>query len=223
MAGVTGAFSNLLLLGIPFVLGVYGADGLAVLSVQLSVHLAVMMAASIILFEWAVRADGLVSDPVGIGRLVSRFFRQLLQNPLIIGIACGLALRLSGLPLPAVGLRLVDALASVAVPLALISVGMGFVRFGVSGQIMPAILLAGVKLLVMPAVALVMALLLDLPPLTAKIVVASASLPAGINSWLIASRFNTGFRLASTAMTLGTAAAAVTTLFWLALAEAVFG
>ncbi|MBU2484722.1 MAG: AEC family transporter, partial [Alphaproteobacteria bacterium] len=58
VAGVTAGFSNLVLLGIPFMSGVYGEPGLAILSQLVSVHLPVMMAASIILFEWALKRDG---------------------------------------------------------------------------------------------------------------------------------------------------------------------
>jgi predicted permease len=75
----------------------------------------------------------------------------------------------------------------------------------------------------MPASALGAALLLGLPPMTAKVAVAAASLPAGVNSYLLAVQFGTGQGLASSQMTLATACAAFTTAFWLTVAEAVFG
>src|SRR5690554_2340205 len=58
VAGVASSFSNLLLLGIPFILGVFGQPGIEVLSLLLAVHLPVMMAASIVAFEWVRRGEG---------------------------------------------------------------------------------------------------------------------------------------------------------------------
>ena len=57
VGGVATAFSNLVLLGIPFTLGVFGQEGVEVLSLLVSVHLPTMMMASIILFELFGRTD----------------------------------------------------------------------------------------------------------------------------------------------------------------------
>lgn len=222
VAGVAAAFSNLVLVGLPLVAGVFGHDGLTILSLIISVHLVVMMAVSMVLFEWALRRDGIVSGRVGLARLVLSFAGQLVRNPLIIGILCGLAGRFAGVPMPSLASRLVDSLADVAGPLALFAMGMSLRRFGVAGHIVPSLALGSLKLGLMPLVALVMAKLVGLPPVSAQVAVVAASLPAGVNSWLIANRFNTGQRLASTAMTLETAASVVTMLFWAYVAALVF-
>jgi predicted permease len=82
--------------------------------------------------------------------------------------------------------------------------------------------LSALKLFLMPAAALATAWLFGLPPLTAKVAVLAAALPAGVNSYLIASQFGTGQALASNQMTLTTALAVVTTSFWLAVANFLF-
>jgi malonate transporter len=128
--------------------------------------------------------------------------------------------RLSGLEIPAIADRVIATLAGVAGPLALFAMGVSLWGYGIRGQVRQALALVSLKLMLMPAVALGMALLLGLPELQAKVAVAAASLPAGVNSWLIASRLGTGQRLASTSMTIGTALAAVTTGLWLLIAEA---
>src|SRR5688500_11440676 len=58
VGGVASSFSNLLLLGAPFMLGVFGQQGFEILSLILSVHLPAMMMASIILFETFGRGGG---------------------------------------------------------------------------------------------------------------------------------------------------------------------
>ena len=222
VAGVTAGFSNLVLLGLPFMTGVYGEDGLAILSQIVSIHMPIMMGASVILFEWALKRDGASTQSKSVAALFAGFLRQLFSNPLIIGILCGSIVRFSGLEMPAVADRVIGSLGGVAGPLALFAMGVSLHGYGIRGQVPQAISLVVLKLMLMPAVALGMALLLGLPELQAKVVVAAASLPAGVNSWLIANRLGTGQRLASTSMTLGTAMAAATTGLWLLIAEAVF-
>ena len=50
-----------------------------------------------------------------------------------------------------------------------------------------------------------------------------AAMPSGVNSYLIAVQFNTGQALASNQMTIATALAALTTMFWLTVVVHVFG
>tara|TARA_R110002020_G_scaffold200364_8_gene402599 strand:+ start:3423 stop:4379 length:957 start_codon:yes stop_codon:yes gene_type:complete len=221
VAGVTAGFSNLVLLGIPFMSGLYGEAGLAVLSQLVSIHLPIMLGASILLFDWAVKREDPAAQSQSVLAVAGGFFRQLITNPLIIGIFSGLMVRLSGLPIPATIDRVIASLANVAGPLALFAMGVSLFGYGIRGQVRQALAMVSLKLVLMPAVALGMGLALGLPEIQLKVAVAAASLPAGVNSWLIASRFGTGQRLASTAMTLGTALAAITTGVWLLIVEAV--
>ncbi|PTE09166.1 AEC family transporter [Mesorhizobium helmanticense] len=219
VGGVSSAFSNLVLLGIPFVLGTFGPSGFEVLSLLISVHLPTMIMASIILFEIFGRGDEQM-HPL---RIIRSFFRKMFSNPLIIGILAGWVWRITGLPLPTLAERLVGALADIAGPVALFAMGLGLCRFGISGNVRPALALSALKLLLMPAVALGLVWLFGLPPLSAKVAVVAAALPSGVNSYLIASQFNTGQALASNQMTIATACAVVTTAFWLAVVVQIFG
>ncbi|ANT52282.1 AEC family transporter [Mesorhizobium amorphae] len=219
VGGVSSAFSNVVLLGAPFILGVFGQDGFEVLSLLVSVHLPVMMAASIILFEMFGRG----SEPMHPLRVIQSFLRRLFINPLIIGILVGLAWRITGAPLPDLVMRLVDALAATAAPVALFAMGLSLRRFGISGNVRPALALSALKLFLMPGLVLGLVWLLGLPPLTAKVAVVVAAMPSGINSYLIAVQFNTGQALASNQMTIATASAVFTTAFWLTVVVYIFG
>lgn len=214
VGGLSAGFSNLVLLGIPLMLGVYGQSGFEVLSLILSVHLPIMMGMSILLFALVGR-DG--TEKAGAGTMLKEFLKDLFSNPLIIGIVAGLLWRFSGLDMPALGTRFIDALANVAGPIALFAVGLGLRRFGISGDVRPAVVIAALKLFLMPAAALAMAKLIGLPPMSAKVAVAAAALPPGVNPYLIASRFGTGQALSSNAMTIGTLFAVASTAFWLAV------
>ncbi|MEW6629405.1 MAG: AEC family transporter [Pseudomonadota bacterium] len=220
VGGVSSAYSNVVLLGAPFILGIFGPSGFEVLSLLVSVHLPIMMMASIVLFEIFGRGSGEAVHPL---RVIRSFLKRLFVNPLIIGILAGLAWRLAGTPLPNLAERLVDALADTAGPVALFAMGLSLRRFGISGNVRPALALSALKLFLMPGLVLAFVWLLGLPPLTAKVAVVVAALPSGINSYLIAVQFNTGQALASNQMTIATASAVLTTSFWLTVVVHVFG
>ena len=190
------------------------------LSLLIAVHLPTMIMASMILFAIFGLDKSAKVEP---WRLVRDFLRRMAKNPLVVGILLGLVWRLTGQPLPGLVSRLVDALAGIAGPLALFAVGLSLRRFGITGNIRPALTLSALKLVLMPAAALVAALLFGLPPLAAKVAVAAAALPSGVNSYLIATQFGTGQALASNQMTIATACGVVTTAFWLSVAQMVFG
>lgn len=219
VAGVSSAFSNLVLLGIPLTLSLLGQTGFETLSLIIAVHLPIMMSASIILFEWADR-DGAGVD---VAKVVRDFLRRLFSNPLILGIVAGLLWRLTGLDLPAPLPRMVDALAGVAGPVALFAMGMSLNDYGLAGNLRAAAVLAGLKLFLMPSIALGLALAAGLPGPVAEVAVMAAALPAGVNSYLIATRFGTGQALAASAMTIGTAVALVSATFWHAVVQGIFG
>lgn len=219
VGGVSSAFSNLLLVGIPLVQGVFGPAGFATLSLLLAVHLPLMLLASILLFQFF----GAPGETAGVRAAARQFLRKVAAHPLVVGIVAGLVWRVTGLPLPQLAGRLVDALSGVASPLALFAVGLNLSGFGIRGQLAPAFALSVTKLVVMPAAALGLALLLDLPPAVAKVAVVAAALPAGVNTYLIASQFGTGQAIASSVMTITTAAAIATVSAWLLILQAVFG
>ncbi|KQZ16779.1 transporter [Mesorhizobium sp. Root552] len=220
VGGVSSSFSNLVLLGIPFMSGIFGQHGVDILSLLVSVHLPVMMMASVILFESFSRVEG---QPMDVVKVLRAFLRKVFVNPLIIGILAGLVWRMTGLELPGLGTRLVDVLANIAGPVALFAMGAELSGFGISGNLRAALSLSVAKLMLMPAVVLLFALAFGLPPLTAKVAVVAASMPAGVNSYLIATQFGTGQALASSQMTLSTVLAAFTTGIWLMIATSVFG
>jgi len=220
VGGVASAYSNLVLLGIPFVLGVFGQGGFEILSLLIAIHMPLMTMTSIILFDvFGQRKNGTISA----GEILRAFLRRVLPNSLMIGILAGVIWRLTGLQLPLFVDRLVDSLADIAGPLALFAMGLGLRKFSISGNILPAVVLSFLKLLLMPAAALGIVLLLDLPPMTAKVVVAAAALPSGVNSYLLSVQFGTGQGLASSQMTIATVCAVVTTAFWLTVLHMVFG
>ena len=219
VGGVASSFSNLLLLGIPLILGVFGNPGIEILSLMLAVHLPVMLAASMIGFEWVRRASGEGQPAL---KVLRDFLGNLLTNPLIVGILAGIAWRLTGLQMPAVPVRIIDAFAATAGSLVLFAMGMSLRGYGLAGDIRPAAVLAILKLCVLPALVLVTVTVVGLAPLPAKVAVVCAAMPTGVNPYLIATRFGVGQRLAANTVTISTLLSIATTVAWLAVAQAIF-
>ncbi len=219
VAGVSAAFPNTVLFGIPLVMVAYGDAGMAALAVLIAINLPVMMTVSAILNERALVVDGVSSHGnrrVALGAAAM----ALVKNPIIIGIAAGFAWRLLGLPLGGPVATVVNRLAGVAGTLALFTVGMTTRRYGISGNVWPALIIAGLKLVVMPAIVFaLLATVISLPPVWAKALVIVSACPTGVNAWLVAARFRTGEAVASNAITLSTAASALTIALWLHAVE----
>ena len=213
LAGVSSAFANNVFIGLPLVSHIVGGDGIVALSILLAVHLPLMMVIGTILMENAERkvsgrqTRGLVSilQQVGV---------NLIKNPLVIGLAAGLIVHVSELPLPDMVTGIVSQIATMAAPAALISLGMALNKYGISGNLGIASATSTLKLVVLPACVWAASLLLGLSHDWTVALVLTSSVPTGINAWLIANRFGVGHGLAASTISLTTAAGVLTVTFW---------
>lgn len=213
LAGVSSSFANTVFIGLPLVSRVVGDEGVVALSLLLSVHLPVMMIAGTITMERAQRKAGGHSAR-GLVLLLGAVVRNLARNPLVIGLLCGALFHLASLRPEGPFKVIVDQLAAVAAPAALISIGMALVKYGISGNVALAGTTSLLKLVVLPACVYGAALLLDLPRDWTLALVLTASVPTGVNAWLIASHFNAGHGLASSTITLTTLFGVLTVSGW---------
>ena len=217
VAGVSASFANTVMLGIPLVQSAFGEAGMVSILIIISINMPVMMFASIVANEWAMRADGLETAKPDKLELARRFAIGLISNPIIVGIVVGALWRLTGWPVSGVPAKLVDSLSVVAGPMALFASGMGLARYGISGNVRPALLITFLKLIVMPGIVLAICFAVSLPPLAIAVATMTAACPTGINAYLIANKFGTGQALASNSMTISTAIAVVVTAGWFVL------
>jgi predicted permease len=219
VSGVSAAYANSLLLGIPLIIAAYGNEGAAALSLLIAINLPIMMAVSAILIEHALVVDGL-SATAHTGQVLATVARTILKNPIIIGIVVGVVWRVANLPYGGPVGIVASRLADVAATLALFSIGMTLRKYGISGNVWPALIIAVLKLAVMPAIVFALvATVFPLPAIWAKSLVIAAACPTGVNAWAVAARFRTGQALASNAITITTAAAVVTVALWLQIVE----
>ncbi|MBB4183531.1 hypothetical protein GGE07_000144 [Sinorhizobium terangae] len=213
LAGVSSAFANTVFIGLPLVSRVVGEEGLVALSILLSVHLPVMMIAGTVLME---RADRKTSGKPGQSplKLLAGVGRNLVRNPLVIGLAFGALFHLLNQPLGGPVKAVVDQLAATAAPAALVSIGMALDKYGLAGNTGLAAVTSALKLLVLPGVVFGACHLLGLSDSWTAALVLTSSVPTGVNAWLIANHFNVGHALASSTITLTTALGVLSVSAW---------
>jgi Predicted permeases len=216
VAGVSSGFSNTVFIALPLVASVLGEKGLVALTIVLSVHLPVMMIAGTVMMERAGRGEG-GAAPRSLLAILGYVGRTLARNPLVIGLAFGVVFHVLGIGLGGPVKAVVDQLAGVAGPVALISMGMALRKYGLAGNLGPAVLVAALKLAVMPAVVFLLARLVGLDPVWTAALVLTAAVPTGVNAYLIANHFGHGHGLASSVITLSTAVGVVTVSIWAVL------
>lgn len=206
--GFSSAQSNIVLMGIPLVLTAYGEAGAVPLFLLIAVHLPIMMLAATVMIE---------SAEAGITReALLRLVRNLVTNPLLIAFACGSLGRIAGIELGGAPKQFVDLIAAAAVPCALFAMGMALRKYGVFGDVKLSVFIVAAKLMCLPlAVYLLAKYVFVLSPVWHGVAVIFASMPVGINSYLLAARYKTGVATVAGAVTLSTALSLFSVSFWL--------
>ncbi|MCV6602077.1 MAG: AEC family transporter [Cohaesibacter sp.] len=219
IAGVSAAFSNTVLFGIPVVSGAFGDEGLVPVLILLSIHLPVMMLATAILVEWfAIKERGRGQEAIKLDwwGVCVRVVTSLGKNPIIYGIFLGGFWGIFTLPIPHMVGLVIDYIVPMALPLALISMGMGLRHYGLRGNVAPGFILALLKVVAFPALCYwVCFFLLPLDPLWAAAIILVSSSPTGVNAYLLAEQFDVGHGIAANSITLSVIMGFVTFPFWL--------
>ena len=204
IAGFCASQSNTVLVGIPLLLSAYGEAGRVPLFLLIAVHLPIMVTAATLLIEGR-RGVNLVN-----------LARRLFLNPILLGIFFGLAWRGTGWELGGPLKSVLDQLAAAAIPCALVAMGLALRRYGLHSDLRLSLAVTAMKLVVLPALVFIFATrLFAMPPVWAGIAVLFAAMPSGVNSYLLAGRYQIGVGLSSGTIALSTGLSLLSTPFWL--------
>ena len=202
--GTATIYGNIVLLGLPLISSVMGQEGLAIAVPIIGLNSIVMWSLATIAVEVA-RGDGLsLASLAAIGK---GFF----SNPLIVAMLVGTAISLSGLTLPAPIHATLQLLQDAAVPLALVTMGMGLAGYRIGSALRDALVMCVAKLLLLPVLVVAIALAIGLQPPEVQVLALLASAPMGVNAFLISRRFGALQGEVSTAMLVSTLASALLT------------
>jgi malonate transporter len=203
-------FSNSLLLGLPIAERAFGAASLAPNYAIISIHSPFCYLLGIICMEFA-RADGR-----GLIDTLRAVTWAIFSNALMIGLGLGLAVNLTGLPVPEVVWAAIDIMARAALPAALFGLGGVLTRYRLADSLGEAGMVAVLSLVVHPAITLALGVLVfDLSREFLTAAVLTASMAPGVNAYIFANMYSRATAEAASAVLLATALSVLTVSFWL--------
>jgi predicted permease len=207
--GFVGLFSNSLLLGLPITERAYGPQGLAGNYAIIAVHAPFCYMLGITVME-LVRARS--RSPL---RLVRQVARAMFRNALVLGLALGFTVNLTGYVLPAPLTAALDLMVRAALPAALFGLGGVLYRYKPEGDLKVIAYVLGLSLVVHPLLALAMVKGLALPVASERSAVLTAAMAPGVNTYLFANMYGVGRRVAASSILLGTILCIFSTWIWL--------
>ena len=205
MAGLCSAFTNTVMLGLPLSYALFGDRGLLLTSSIIAVNGLLYYSLTTTLIELGQGQGG---SP---WRNVAGGLAALIKNPILLGMAIGLAWGFAGIPIPGPAAKMIDLLAAAAPPVALFALGASLVQFRLAGDLVEAAWVTAIKLLVSPAlVGGIGYFLAGLEGDTLALAIILASTPVGVNPFLIASRYSVYVQRCGSAILITSALSVVT-------------
>lgn len=155
------------------------------------------------------------SGQAGAGKgQVRQVLRGIVTNPIIIGIALGMAASLLEVPLPALATKTLSNFANMATPLALVAIGAGFDLGQAQQSISTACTASVIKLILQPALCLPVAVWMGFegPALVALLIMLGA--PTTPSSYIMSVKMGNDGPLASSIIVITTLFSAITVTFF---------
>ncbi len=148
-AFVQGSFrSSAAILGFALIQNIYGNSVMMPLMIVGCVPLYNMFAVLVLTFEGKGAKGKSMKDAL----------RDIIKNPIIIGIIIGVCMSLTGVKLPTMFQSVLSSLASLTSPLALIALGVGFEGKKALAKMKPSVIASVIKLVVLPVIFLPVAI-----------------------------------------------------------------
>ncbi|MFG0686764.1 AEC family transporter [Pseudomonas sp. WSY_20] len=187
-------------IGATLAAGIYGSAGIALAAVANAAIVPLVNLLCVLVFA---RFSARHSSPLAV-------LRAILANPLILGCAGGMLLRVTGLGLPAGIEPTLGALGHAALPLGLLCVGAALGGARIGDQAQPLIAASVFKFLVMPATTWGLCRLLGLNGQAAVVAVLFQALPTASSSYVMARQMGGNAPLMATIIAVQTVMAAAT-------------
>lgn len=183
MFAMGGIYSNNVFVGLPIIKALLGNQAIPSVALVVAFSALILWSLATISIEFAV-----------IGKFsfksVKKAFKNVLKNPVILGILVGLAVNYIGLPIPKFISVSTKMVGDMAAPLSLIVLGMGLAEYKISEGWRLSSVICLIKLAILPFVVYWLAILLHLPELETNVVVLLGSMSIAINCYIMSRQFN---------------------------------
>jgi len=207
--GFIGMFSNSVLLGLPITERAFGVGALEPNFAIISVHAPICYGIGVTAMEM-IRNKG-----KSVATTLTSILKSMFSNPLVMAIAAGFVVNLSGIALPYVAETTLEMLVRAAIPTALFGLGGLLVRYKPEGDLRTITYICAISLLVHPAITWMVGSATGLSTGQLRSAVVTAAMAPGVNVYLFASIYGVGKRVAASAVLIGTAASCITAWGWL--------
>ena len=203
--------SSAAILGAAFIMNIYGTSGMAPLMIIGSVPLYNIFAVSILMLESPQNAD------LSLWPRLKKSLIGILTNPIILGIAAGMAGSLINRRLPVIPEKVLSSFAGLTSPLGLIAMGAGFDFAQVHGKLRPAAAAALIKTVLLTAIFLPLAVLFGFRDQQLVALVIMLGSPTTMTSYIMVRNMGYEGSLTSAGIVFSTLASSVTLTFWIFL------
>ena len=200
----SGVIGNVGFIGIPMFVSMFGTAAAAPIMMGLSVDLIVFGALIVVLVEIGRgTATGLAA--------LRTVLKGLITNPMLISLAAGLTVSITGIGLAEPVDELATILGGAATPGALFAIGCSLASKSADERLGVAIWLSSAKLVLHPAIVAVFVLLVfDVDPFAAAIIIAASALPTAGNVYILAQHYGIGVHRVSATILCSTVVSVLT-------------
>ncbi len=217
---ITGEFvqaayrSSVAVLGVAFVMNMYGNAGLIPMIIIGSVPIYNIMAVVVLTFE--APGDNKASSSAHIKKSLV----NILKNPIIIGIAAGVSGALLKVDFPNIADKTLSSIAGLTSPLALLCIGASFEGGKALAKIKPTAVAALIKLVILPGVFLPIAVKMGFRDAALVALIIMLGSPTTPSSYIMAKNMGSEGVLTSSTVMTTTLFSTVTLTFWIFIARA---
>lgn len=199
--------SSAAVMGIAFIQNIYGNSGMAPMMIIGSVPLYNIFSVIVLTMEANEEVQGYDR--------IKKAMLGILTNPIIIGILLGLLVSISGITFPTVVNKTVQSVASMASPLALITIGAGFEGKKALGKIKPTIWVAAIKLVFQTMVFLPIACMMGFRTEKLIAILIMLAAPTTPSCYIMAKNMKNDGVLTASAVVVTTLCSSVTLTLWI--------
>lgn len=204
-------FSNSVLLGLPITERAYGPEALTGNFAIVALHSPFCYGLGITVME-ITRNRG--QSPLVMARATAR---AMFRNALVIAIALGFVVNLTGLPIPGVVDDALSLIVRAALPAALFALGGVLVQYKPEGDLRTIAMVCAIALILHPALVWIFGKSLSVPTDAFRSGVLTAAMAPGFNAYIFANLYGRARRVAASSVLLATLASILTVWVWLML------
>lgn len=209
--GFVALFSNTVLLGLPITERAFGTHSLTTNYAIIALHSPFCYFVGITAME-VVRNRGAKASALP-GKVIKAMFR----NALVIGIALGFVVNLSGFALPTVLNDAIDMMIRAALPAALFGLGGILYQYRPEGDMRTILFVLAISLVLHPAITFGLAKFFELDTNVIRSAVLTGAMAPGVNAYLFADMYGKARRVAASSVLIGTGLTVLTAWAWLAI------